>query len=48
VDRAIISNFPQDYSAEDILTHHNARGSAEKAIEELKNGFALANWGPCF
>jgi len=46
VDRAIISNFPQDCSAEDILTHHNARGNVEKAIEELKNGFALAKL-PC-
>ena len=46
VDRAIISNFPQDRSAEDILTHHNARGNAEKAIEEIKNGFALAKL-PC-
>ena len=46
VDRAIISNFPEGYSAEDVLTHHNARGNAEKAIEELKNGFALAKL-PC-
>ncbi len=46
VDHAIISNFPEGYSTEDILTHHNARGNAEKAIEELKNGFALAKL-PC-
>lgn len=46
VDRAIISNFPQAYSTEDVLTHHNARGNAEKAVEELKNGFALAKL-PC-
>lgn len=46
VDHAIISNFPAEYSAEDILKHHNARGNAEKAIEELKNGFALAKL-PC-
>ncbi|MCX5792891.1 MAG: IS1380 family transposase [Elusimicrobia bacterium] len=46
VDRAIISNFPQTCSTEDVLTHHNARGNAEKAIEELKNGFALAKL-PC-
>lgn len=46
VERAIISNFPEEYSAEDILKHHDARGNAEKAIEELKNGFALAK-PPC-
>lgn len=46
VDRAIISNFPRDCGAEDVLAHHNARGNAEKAIEELKNGFALAKL-PC-
>jgi len=46
VDHAIISNFPAQYSTEDILKHHNARGNAEKAIEELKNGFALAKL-PC-
>lgn len=46
IDHAIISNFPAEYSAEDILNQHNARGNAEKAIEELKNGFALAKL-PC-
>lgn len=46
VDHAIISNFPAQYSTEDVLKHHNARGNAEKAIEELKNGFALAKL-PC-
>jgi len=46
VDHAIISNFPAEYSTEDVLKHHNARGNAEKAIEELKNGFALAKL-PC-
>lgn len=46
VDRAIISNFPGEYSTEDILKHHDARGNAEKAIEELKNGFALGKL-PC-
>lgn len=46
IDHAIISNFPPEYSAEEILNHHNARGNAEKAIEELKNGFALAKL-PC-
>ncbi len=46
VDHAIISNLPAEYSTEDILKHHNARGNAEKAIEELKNGFALAKL-PC-
>ncbi len=46
VDRAIITNFPQEWKSEDILKHHNARGNAEKAIEELKNGFALSKL-PC-
>lgn len=45
-DHAIISNFPQTCSTEDVLTHHNARGNAEKAIEELKNGFSLSKL-PC-
>jgi hypothetical protein len=46
IDRAIITNFSADLKSEDILKHHNARGSAEKAIEELKNGFALSKL-PC-
>lgn len=46
VDHAIISNFPAEYSTEDVLKHHDARGNAEKAIDELKNGFALAKL-PC-
>jgi len=46
IDHAITSNFPAEYSTEDILKHHNSRGNAEKAIEELKNGFALAKL-PC-
>lgn len=40
-DRAIITNFPPERNAEAVLVHHNARGNAEKAIGELKNGFAL-------
>ena len=30
VDHAIISNFPQTCSTEDVLTHHNARGNAKR------------------
>jgi len=40
-ERAIITNFPPSWSAEAVLVQHNARGNAEKAIGELKNGFAL-------
>ncbi|MFH1619529.1 MAG: IS1380 family transposase [bacterium] len=40
-DRAIISNFPASLTSEQVLNHHNGRGSAEKAIGELKNGFAF-------
>jgi hypothetical protein len=39
--RAIITNLPPSWSAEAVLVHHNARGNVEKAIAELKNGFAL-------
>lgn len=40
-DRAIITNLPSSWRSEEILDHHNGRGTAEKAIGELKNGFAL-------
>lgn len=39
--RAIITNFPEAWNAEQVLDHHNDRGAAEKAIGELKNGFGL-------
>jgi len=41
VDRAIISNFPEAYSAEEVLTYHNARGNAEKAIGNLRTASRL-------
>jgi len=37
----ILTNFPDDWSAEKILDHHNDRGTAEKAFGELKNGYGL-------
>lgn len=44
--RAILSDFPDTWNAEQILDHHNARGSAEKAIGEFKNGFGIRKL-PC-
>lgn len=44
--RAIISNLPAAMNTEQVLDFHNARGSAEKAIGELKNGFGLEH-PPC-
>ena len=38
---AVLSDFPDSWSALQVLDHHNARGSAEKAIGELKNGYGL-------
>lgn len=38
---AVLSDFPETWSARQVLDHHNARGSAEKAIGELKNGYGL-------
>ena len=38
---AIISDFPESWNAEKILDQHNDRGTAEKAIGELKNGYGL-------
>jgi hypothetical protein len=43
---AILSDFPDTWTAEQILDHHNARGTAEKAIGEFKNGFGLRKL-PC-
>lgn len=43
--RALISNR-KDLTAEELLGFHNARGTAEKAIGELKNGFGLDHL-PC-
>lgn len=44
--RAILTDFPASWSAEAVLEHHNGRGTAEKAIGELKNGFGLGKL-PC-
>jgi hypothetical protein len=38
---AIISDFPPSWSTLQILDHHNGRGTAEKAIGELKHGYGL-------
>lgn len=46
VYRAILTNLPESWTAERVLDFHNARGTAEKAIGELKGGFAL-HWLPC-
>ena len=43
---AILSDFDESWTAEQILDHHNGRGTAEKALGELKNGFGLAKL-PC-
>jgi hypothetical protein len=40
-NRAIITNFPPDMSALEVLDHHNDRGRMEKALGELKGGFGL-------
>jgi hypothetical protein len=39
--RAVITSFPESWSALEVLEFHNARGNAEKAIGELKEGFGL-------
>lgn len=44
--RAIITSLPESWSALEVLDFHNARGCAEKAIGELKEGFGL-HWLPC-
>jgi hypothetical protein len=38
---AVLTDFPDSWSTLQVLGHHNARGSAEKAIGELKNGYGL-------
>jgi hypothetical protein len=38
---AILSDFDESWPTERLLDHHNARGTAEKALAELKNGFGL-------
>jgi hypothetical protein len=45
-DHAILSDLPQDCSTEDVLDFYNHRGTAEKWLGELKNGFGLAKL-PC-
>ncbi len=39
--RAIITNFDESWDSKQVLDHHNDRGTAEKAIGELKNGYGL-------
>lgn len=39
--RAILTDLPDSYSTEEALDYYNARGTAEKAIGELKHGFGL-------
>jgi hypothetical protein len=43
---AVLTDFPESWSAKQILDHHNDRGGAEKAIGELKNGYGLGKL-PC-
>lgn len=38
---AIITNFDESWTTEQLLDHHNDRGTAEKAFGELKNGYGL-------
>lgn len=38
---AILTSFPESWSAEQVLDFHNDRGTAEKAFGELKNGYGL-------
>jgi hypothetical protein len=42
----ILTNLPDSWTAEQVLDFYNGRGRMEKAIGELKNGFAL-HWLPC-
>ena len=42
----IITNLPESWTAEQVVEFYNGRGRMEKAIGELKNGFAL-HWLPC-
>jgi len=42
----IITDLPASMSAEQVVDFYNGRGRMEKAIGELKNGFAL-HWLPC-
>jgi len=42
----IITNLPDSWTAQQIVDYYNGRGRMEKAIGELKNGFAL-HWLPC-
>ena len=45
-DHAILSSLPEVLSTEAALDFYNARGTAEKWLGELKNGFGLAKL-PC-
>lgn len=42
----IITNLPESWTAEQVVEFYNGRGRMEKAIGEIKNGFAL-HWLPC-
>lgn len=42
----IITDLPANMNAEEVVKFYNGRGRMEKAIGELKNGFAL-HWLPC-
>lgn len=42
----IITNLPESWSAEQVVDFYNGRGRMEKALGEIKNGFAL-HWLPC-
>jgi len=44
--RAIITSLPDSMGTLEVLDFYNARGTAEKAIGELKNGFGLEKL-PC-
>ena len=44
--RAIITSLPASFNTQQALDFYNARGSAEKAIGELKNGFGMDHL-PC-
>jgi hypothetical protein len=39
--RAILTNYSEEVSGEDIIEWYNSRGKAENYIKELKHGFAL-------
>jgi hypothetical protein len=42
----ILTSLPESMNAEQVVGFYNGRGRMEKAIGEIKNGFAL-HWLPC-